>query len=55
MIIKYPFWQMTASNPNAVYACLNYGEAYCPKQVEKQAVCIDDDIAGVLQCLATVR
>ena len=55
MIIKYPFWQMTASNPGAVYACLNYGEAYCPKQVEKQAVCIDDDIAGVLQCLATVR
>ncbi len=23
-IIKYPFWQMTASNPSATYACLNY-------------------------------
>ena len=30
-IIKYPFWQMTAQNPNAVYACINNGEAVCPK------------------------
>lgn len=22
-IIKYPFWQMTAENPNAVYVCIN--------------------------------
>ena len=27
-IIKYPFWQMTAENPKAVYACVNYGEAF---------------------------
>ncbi len=26
-IIKYPFWQMTAENPRAVYACVNDGEA----------------------------
>ncbi len=25
VIIKYPFWQMTAKNPRAVYACVNYG------------------------------
>ena len=30
VIIKYPFWKMTANNPRAVYACLNYGEAYAP-------------------------
>ena len=48
VIIKYPFWQMTASNPNAVYACLNYGEAYCPKKIEKRAICIDGDTADVL-------
>lgn len=24
-IIKYPFWRMTARNPKAVYACVNYG------------------------------
>ena len=23
-IVKYPFWQMTAENPAAVYACINY-------------------------------
>ena len=33
-IIKYPFWQMTAENPKALYACINYGEAGCPKQIE---------------------
>ena len=48
MIIKYPFWQMTAANESAVYACLNYGEAYCPKQIEKQAICINGDIGTVL-------
>ena len=25
VIIKYPFWQMTAKNPKAIYACVNYG------------------------------
>ena len=33
VIVKYPFWAMTAENPNAVYACLNYNEAYCPQQI----------------------
>ncbi len=23
VIIKYPFWRMTAKNPNAFYACIN--------------------------------
>lgn len=44
MIIKYPFWQMTNANEKAVYACLNYGEAYCPRQIEKQAICLSGDI-----------
>lgn len=43
-IIKYPFWQMTAKNPSAVYACVNYGEAVCPKEIETQSICIDGDI-----------
>lgn len=29
VIIKYPFWQMTAANPKAMYVCINYGEAVC--------------------------
>ena len=48
MIVKYPFWQMTNANEKAVYACLNYGEAYCPKQIEKQAICFDGDIFDTL-------
>ena len=47
VIIKYPFWQMTNDNPKAVYACLNYNEAFCPKQIEKQSICLDAD-AGVI-------
>lgn len=48
-IIKYPFWQMTAQNSKAVYACVNYGEAVCPHEIEKQSICIDRDIGWVLQ------
>ena len=50
-IIKYPFWQMTAKNPNAQYVCINFGEAFAPYEIEKRSLCIDDDIGGVLQAL----
>ena len=48
VIIKYPFWQMTAKNKNAFYACINYGEAYCPEEIKAQSVCINADIRKVL-------
>ena len=51
MIIKYPFWAMTAENPNAVYACLNDREAVCPEQIRKRAVCVDGDSGKVLKAL----
>ncbi len=47
-IIKYPFWQMTADNPNAIYACLNYGEAACPQEISDRSICIDGDIGEAL-------
>ena len=50
-IIKYPFWQMTARNPKATYACINYGEAVCPGEIRQQAICIDGDIGEVLKDL----
>ena len=50
-IIKYPFWQMTAQNAKAVYACINAGQAACPAEISKQAVCIDGDIGTVLKTL----
>ena len=52
VIIKYPFWRMTKKNPNAVYACVNYGEAVCPCEIERQSICIDADIARVLEGLS---
>ena len=48
VIIKYPFWQMTAANPRAFYACVNLGEASCPSQIRQQAICINGDISRVL-------
>ncbi|MBP1532824.1 MAG: Sir2 silent information regulator family NAD-dependent deacetylase [Ruminococcus sp.] len=47
-IIKYPFWNMTAKNSKAVYACLNYGEAYSPDEIVEQSICIDGDIHSIL-------
>ncbi len=51
VIIKYPFWQMTYQNPKAVYACINKGEAICPREITKRSICIDDDIGTVLSQL----
>ena len=51
VIIKFPFWQMTAKNPESVYVCINYGEAVCPYEIREQAICIDGDIGNVLEDL----
>lgn len=47
-IIKYPFWNMTYQEPKAFYACLNFGEAYAPKEIADRSVCINGDIADIL-------
>ena len=47
-IIKYPFQHMTAHNPQAIYACINYGEAFAPKEIEQRSICIDGDIGEVI-------
>ena len=49
MIIKYPFWQMTMENEKAIYACINYGEVFCPQEIENRSICIDGDIGSVLE------
>lgn len=48
VIIKYPFWQITARNPQAVYACINLGEAECPEAIRERSICIDGDIGEIL-------
>ena len=49
VIIKYPFWQMTAKNPRATYACINRGEVFCPDEIADRAICVDGDIGEVLE------
>jgi hypothetical protein len=51
VIIKYPFWQMTNNNPNAVYVCINYGDAYAPKEIADKSICFNADIGDVLENL----
>lgn len=50
-IIKYPFWQMTAKNPDATYACINYDDAECPDLIKDRAILIEGDIGKVLEDL----
>ena len=50
-IIKYPFWQMTARNPEATYACINLGKTFCPREIQARSICIDGDIGKILAAL----
>lgn len=50
-IIKYSFWHRTEKNPQAVYACINLGQAFCADTIQRQAICINDDIGTVLKKL----
>ena len=52
VIIKYPFWKMTARNPKAAYACLNLGEAMAPNEIVGRSICIDADINEIFLELA---
>lgn len=49
VIIKFPFWKMTAKNPNAVYACVNKGEAFCPEEIGNQSICLNMDIYKAIE------
>lgn len=42
---------MTAENPKAVYICINYGNAGCPREIAHQSIRIDGDIREILQQL----
>jgi NAD-dependent SIR2 family protein deacetylase len=55
VIIKYPFWAMTADEPKAVYACLNFNEACCPEQIVEQSICIQGDAEAVFRELAAPK
>ena len=48
-IIKIPFWNMTAQNPNATFACINYGEAVTIDEIADRSICIDEDIGETIE------
>lgn len=52
VIIKYPFWQRTADNLQSFYVCINQGAAFCPDEIRGRSLCLDGDIAEVLEKLA---
>ncbi len=51
MIIKYPFWALTAENLDAVYACLNYDAAITPEPIKERSICLGGDSREVLKAL----
>lgn len=54
VIIKYPFWRYTLENPDAVYVCINNGQAYAPREIAERSVCLNMDIGQVLTAIHRV-
>lgn len=50
-IVKYSFWRMAYEWEDAVYACLNNGEAYAPDEIKKKSICVNGDIGKILSQL----
>lgn len=50
-IVKYSFWRMVHEWKDAVYVCLNYGEAYAPDEIKKKSICVNGDIGEILSRL----
>ena len=54
VIIKYPFWRLTAENPQATYACVNVSEPGCPREIAERSILIQQDIGAVLTGLLEI-
>ena len=52
VIIKYSFQSMTAENLRAVYACINYNEAYAPEEIADRSIVIDGDAGEIISRLS---
>lgn len=48
---QIPFWRMTYQNSREVFACVNLSQAFCPREIQEQAICIDGDIGTELKKL----
>ncbi len=52
VIIKYPFWKMTAQNKDAVYACINANDIEIPPEIRTKSICLKADIKDVIEVIA---
>ncbi len=50
-IVKYSFWRMVHEWKDAVYVCVNNGEAYAPDEIREKSVCINADAREILECV----
>ncbi len=50
-IIKYPFWRLTHSHDDAVYACINLDDAHCPEEIINNAILIEGDITKTIDLI----
>ena len=55
VIIKYPFWNLVNQWPDAMYACVNLGEAYTVEEIKDRSVCINDDIGQIIHSISTLK
>lgn len=51
VIIKYPFWRLTAQNIKATYVCINKEFALTTHAIQQQSICIKSDIANVFRAI----
>ncbi len=47
-IIKYPFWQMTYDNENAIFVSINLDETSSAKEISNRSILIEHDIGSSL-------
>lgn len=43
---------MTVRNEKPIYACLNYGEVFCPDGIADRPICLAEDIGAALTRIA---
>ena len=54
-VIKYPFWRRTYDNPEATYACVNFGEAFTVREIVDRSIVVQADVDAALDELLEVR
>lgn len=51
VIIKYPFWRLTAQNKKAHYVCINTDMAYAPDEIKDRSLCFSEDVVLTISTL----